>query len=99
MTEKRELEREGWERHERSKGVAAPLTEEEELLKGVKEAEAETRGGTGGKKSQFGSGVNLGIEVHARRALEGFQSGEDNLVQLVCILDGTREGDRLSANG
>lgn len=83
MTEKRELELEGWERHERSKTVAAPLTEEEKVLRGVKEAEAETRGGTGGKKSQFGSGVSLGIEGDARRALEGFRAGGDSLVQLV----------------
>lgn len=86
MTEKRELEREGWERHERSKEVAAPLTEEEEVLRGVKEAEAETRGGTGGRKSQFGSGVSLEIEGEARRALEGFRGEGDNLVQLVRIL-------------
>lgn len=84
MTEKRELEREGWERHEQSKRVAAPLTEEEEVLKGVKDAEAEARGGTGAKRAQFGTGASLGIEEEVRRILEVFREGSgDNLVQLV----------------
>lgn len=86
VTEKRELEREGWERHEQSKGVAAPLTEEEEVLKGVKVAEAEARGGTGAKRSQYGTGANLGIEREVRRTLEVLGEGSgDNLVQLVRI--------------
>ncbi len=86
MTEKWELEKEGWERHERSKQVAAPLTEEEEVLKGVKEAEVQTRAGTGGKRMQtFGTGASLGIEGEAREALEGLNGAgaNYNLVQLV----------------
>lgn len=83
MTEKRELEREGWERHEQSKGVAAPLTEEEEVLKGVKDAEAAARAGTGAVRAQFGTGASLGIEEEARRTLEVLGGGSgDNLVQL-----------------
>lgn len=84
MTEKRELEREGWERYEQSKRVAAPLTEEEEVLKEVKDAEAEARGGTGAKRAQFGKGASLEIEGDVRRALEDLrEGGGDNLVQLV----------------
>lgn len=84
VTEPRELERDGWERHERSKGVAAPLTEEEEVLKGVKDAEAEARGGTGSKRAQFGTRASLGIEGEARRTLKLLGEGSgDNLVQLV----------------
>ena len=84
VTEKRELEREGWERYEQSKGVAAPLTEEEEVLKGVKNAEAEARGGTGAKRAHFGTGASLGIEPEVRRTLEVLREGSgDNLVQLV----------------
>lgn len=84
MTEKRELEREGWERHEQSKGVAAPLTEEEEVLKGVKDAEATARAGTGAKRAQFGTGASLAIGEEARRTLKVLGGGSgDNLVQLV----------------
>ncbi|MCJ1465639.1 Twinfilin-1 [Pseudocyphellaria aurata] len=83
VTEKRELEREGWERHEQSKRVAAPLTEEEERLKGVKDAEAEARGGSGGKRAQFGTGASLKIDGEVRRLLEDLRQGSgDNLVQL-----------------
>lgn len=83
MTEKRELEPEGWKMHEQSKNVAVPLTEEEKVLEGVKEAEAQTRGGTEARKAQFGSGVSLGIQENAKAALEGLRGGGDTLVQLV----------------
>ena len=44
VTEIKELEKEGWEKHDASGELKAPLTEEEKTLKGVKEAEAEARG-------------------------------------------------------
>lgn len=85
VTELKELERQGWEKHERSKKLAAPLTEEEEALRRVKEAEAQTQAGTAGKRTQFGSGPSLGIEGRARIALEGLRDADSdyNLVQLV----------------
>lgn len=99
MTEKRELSREGWERHEQSKRVAAPLTEEEEVLKGVKDAEAEARVGTGGKRAQFGTGASLKIDGEVRRQLEDLrQGGGDNLVQLVRSLSMQRKDKNTAAN-
>lgn len=85
VTELKELERQGWEKHERSKKLAAPLTEEEELLRGVKDAEAQTQAGTAGKRMHFGSGPSLGIEGSARTSLEGLRDAGSNynLVQLV----------------
>lgn len=85
VTELKELDRQGWEKHERSKKLAAPLTEEEETLRGVKEAEAQTQAGTAGKKMHFGSGPSLGIEGRARISLEGLRDAGPNynLVQLV----------------
>lgn len=78
------MDREGWERHEQSKEVAAPLTEEEEVLKGVKNAEAEAQRGTAAKRAHFGTGASLGIELEVRRTLGNLREGSgDNLVQLV----------------
>lgn len=89
MTEMRELEADGWERHERSKSAAAPLTGEEEALKILKEAEAEARGGGGmvGRRLEVGSRSKMGMMGDVRDALERLKEGRkgDNLVQLVCF--------------
>ena len=89
VTEIQELEREGWEKHDASGALEAPLTEEEETLKGVREAEAEARrGGTEGRKLETGGGhFSMAISDPARTELEGLRRDEvaGKLVQLVNI--------------
>ena len=88
VTELKELTKEGWERHDASGALTAPLTEEEEVLQGVKWAEAEARGGTEGRRLETGGGGKLSIAIsgEARAALEGLQDDEGaaggRLVQL-----------------
>lgn len=96
VTESKELQREGWEKYERSKKLAAPLTAEEETLRGVKEAEAQTQAGTAGKRMHFGSGPSLGIDGRARISLEGLRDAGSsyNLVQLVRFGKEKRRGSR-----
>ena len=84
VTEARELEAEGWKRREESGQGGGPLTEEEKNLKGIKEMEAEERGGTAGRRLETGGLLSVGMSDEARNALEGFASGGDNLLQLVC---------------
>ena len=84
VTEMKELEPEGWKKHEASGASMAPLTEEEESLKGIKEAEAEERGGTAGRRLETGGHLSIAMSDEAREALERFSGGGDNLLQLVC---------------
>ena len=82
VTEVKELEKEEWEKHEASGELKAPLTEEEETLRGVREAEAEARGGTQGRKLETGGHFALSLSMEAKGALEGFVRGGENLLQL-----------------
>ncbi|MCJ1451179.1 Twinfilin-1 [Mycoblastus sanguinarius] len=84
VTEMKELEKEGWEKHDAHGALKAPLTEEEESLQGVKEAEAEARGGTKGRRLETGGRLSVGISADARGALEEFRDGDaqGNLLQL-----------------
>lgn len=84
VTELKELEKEEWEKHEASGELKAPLTEEEQTLQGVKEAEAEARGGTAGKRLETGGHLAINLDADAMKALETFNEGTDNLLQLVC---------------
>lgn len=86
-TEKRDLEREGWEKWERTDGAGAPLTEGEEVLRGVKEQEEIEGGrGTGERKLVGGGGVKLGVGADVMETLAGLKSAQlDNLVMLVCF--------------
>jgi len=85
ITELKELEKEGWEKHDASGALKAPLTEEEQTLQGVKEAEAEERGGTAGRRLKTGGHLSIAMSHEARGALEAFkEGGGDNLLQLVC---------------
>lgn len=84
VTETRELEAEGWKRREESGQGGGPLTEEEKNLKGIKEMEAEERGGTAGRRLETGGLLSVAMSDEARGALEGFAGGSDNLLQLVC---------------
>jgi len=85
VTELKELTSEGWRKHDASGEAKAPLTAEEESLKKIKEAEAEVRGGTTGRRLETGGRLSIAISDEARGALDGFTEGQDNLLQLVCI--------------
>lgn len=87
VTEMKELTPEGWRKHEASGQANAPLTEEEENLQGIKEAEAEARGGTAGRRLETGGQLSIAISDEARGALERFKVAEGDLLQLVCILN------------
>ena len=89
VTELRELEKEGWEKHDAHGALSAPLTEEEENLKGIKEAEAEAKGGTEGRRLETGGKLSIAASTQAREALGFFSAGEGgNLLQLVCLRSG-----------
>ena len=83
VTELSELTKEGWAKHEASGELKAPLTEEEQTLQGIKEAEAEAQGGTAGRKLETGAHFSLNLSSDARSALEAFDDGDENLLQLV----------------
>ncbi|KAK0511462.1 hypothetical protein JMJ35_006035 [Cladonia borealis] len=82
VTELSELTKEGWAKHEASGELKAPLTEEEQTLQGIKEAEAEAQGGTAGRKLETGAHFSLNLNPDARSALEAFNDTEENLLQL-----------------
>lgn len=86
MTDMKELEPKGWEKHDASGALKAPLTEEEESLRGVKEAEALERGGMKGRRLETGGRLSIAMSEEARGALEGFRVGGENLLQLVCSM-------------
>lgn len=91
VTELSELAREGWKRHETSTTSQAPLTAEEETLQGVKDAEAQARGGTAGNQLETGGKLNMAIDDSARSALVGLKdSSAGTLVQLVNYHASTR---------
>ncbi|KAG8531489.1 uncharacterized protein KY384_003118 [Bacidia gigantensis] len=82
-TELRDLEKDGWERHDASGALKAPLSEEEETLKGVRDAEAEARGGTEGRRLETGGKLSMAISGDARSALENLkEETSGKLVQL-----------------
>lgn len=83
VTEIKELEKAGWEKHDAHGALSAPLTEEEENLKGIKEAEAEAKGGTEGRRLETGGKLSIATSTEAREALGMFRVGEGgNLLQL-----------------
>ena len=86
VTELSDLTREGWEKHEASGASSAPLTAEEESLQGVKEAEANERGGTAGRRLESGGKLSLPMSNEAHAALANIQqAAKGDLVQLVMI--------------
>ena len=82
-TEKQELTAEGWRKHDKHEALKAPLTEEEQSLQGIKEAEAESSMGTTTRAVQFGHRINFPVTEEALDALKNLPSSGDNLVQLV----------------
>ena len=87
-TTRPELTAEGWRKHDKHGELEAPLTEEEQTLQGVKEAEAEASRGTGARSSHVSSGLSFPMSEDALAALKGLPDGQENLVQLVRITSG-----------
>lgn len=83
-TSKSELTAEGWEQQVARGGLAAPLTEEERSLEGIKEAEAAESMGTGMRKGGHvvAGGVRMPVEGGVAGALKGLGS-DGGLVILV----------------
>ena len=83
VTTKQELTAEGWRKHDKHGELQAPLTEEEQTLQGVREAEAEAGRGTTSRSSHVSSGLSFPMSDEALSALKALMEGGDNLVQLV----------------
>jgi twinfilin-like protein len=87
-TTKGELNKEGFEKHDKHQGLEAPLTQEEIVLGDVKRKEAEEGRGLGERRSHVSSGVTMPVTDEAIEALKRLGitgEGGDNLVQLVCL--------------
>ncbi|KAK1049369.1 Twinfilin-1 [Friedmanniomyces endolithicus] len=69
-TEASELTAEGWARHEKHEALAAPLTEEESGLKGVKDAEAAESLGTQGRRGHVTGRIDVKTGEGVVEALE-----------------------------
>ena len=85
-TTKQELTAEGWHKHDLHGQLGAPLTDEEQTLQGVREAELEASRGTTSRSSHVGSGPDFSISEDALNALKKLPNGGANLVQLVRTL-------------
>ncbi|KAF8477432.1 hypothetical protein BDZ91DRAFT_709234 [Kalaharituber pfeilii] len=82
-TMKTELTAEGFQRHDAHEAKPAPLTEEERLLKEVRDLEAEASRGTSARKSHVSSGISFPLSPEAEFALKTLSSATaHNLVQL-----------------
>lgn len=83
-TTKAELTASGWAKHEAHGSLSAPLTEEEQNLVGIREAEARESMGTGTRRGGHVSrDVSLAVDGEAVEALKGLVRGEFALVQIV----------------
>ena len=84
-TTKEELTADGWTRHEAHGSLSAPLTEEEQNLEGIRDAEAQESMGTGARKGGHivEGGIKVALPVDAVEALKNLLSGGLDLVQLV----------------
>ena len=83
-TTKQELTPDGWRKHDKHRELNAPLTEEEQALQGVKDAEAEASRGTTAKSSHVSSGLSFPMATDALDALRELAHGTHSLIQLVC---------------
>ncbi|EMC99055.1 hypothetical protein BAUCODRAFT_389388 [Baudoinia panamericana UAMH 10762] len=83
-TEKEELTKEGWAKHEAHTALDAPLTEEESGLKGVKDAEAAESMGTAGRRGHVSSRMDVKTGEGVIGALASLKGAEckGTLVQL-----------------
>ena len=76
-----------WSRDRQSgKHRKAPLTEEEQTLESVRQAEAEASTGTTARSSHVKNSLAFPVSDQAREALRELARGTDNLVQLVRFL-------------
>ncbi len=84
-TTKAELTAEGWKKHDLHGETKAPLTEEEQSLQEIKDAEADASRGTSARSNHVStdSKVELLIDDDALDALKSLNGGSHNLVQLV----------------
>ncbi|KAI9702541.1 MAG: Twinfilin-1 [Candelina mexicana] len=83
-TTKAELTAEGWKKHDLHGETKAPLTEEEQSLQDIKDAEADASRGTSARSHHVStdSKLKLLIDDDALDALKGLKGGDHNLVQL-----------------
>jgi twinfilin-like protein len=72
-TDVAELTAEGWAKHEQHEQLSAPLTEEEESLKGAKHAEAQESQGTGVRRGHVSSKVNVPTGEGVLEALQSLK--------------------------
>ncbi|KAL1643942.1 Twinfilin-1 [Diplodia intermedia] len=77
-----ELSAEGWRRHEAHVAGAAPLTEEEQNLVGIKEQEALESSSTAARRVQTSGHLSMQVQDGVIEALKGLPEGEANMVQL-----------------
>ncbi|KAK0659500.1 Twinfilin-1 [Lasiodiplodia hormozganensis] len=78
-----ELSAEGWKRHEAHVAGAVPLTEEEQNLVDIKEAEALESGGTGARRVQTSGHLSMQVQDGIVEALKSLPENDGaNLVQL-----------------
>ena len=92
VTEQNELTKEGWKKHDAHTALKAPLTQEEESLQGVRQAEAEARGGKEGRQLETGGKLTMPITDEARVALKDLKNGRPgSLVQLVSVKYSVRD--------
>lgn len=86
-TARDELTADGFARHDKHERLAAPLTEEERSLQGVKAAEAaESSRGTGTRQIHLSQTMNMPVHEDALAALKALGAeGGKNIVMLVCL--------------
>ena len=83
-TEASELTAEGWKKHEQHEALKAPLTEEEALLGGVKDAEAQESQGTSARRGHAPNKINVPTGEGVLEALQSLNEEDckGTLVQL-----------------
>ncbi|KAI9830370.1 MAG: Twinfilin-1, partial [Thelocarpon superellum] len=81
-TRREELSADGFQKHDKHEEQKAPLTQEEQTLQEVREAEAAASQGTSARSSHVSSGLSFPITDDAISALKGLDVGRHNLVQL-----------------
>ncbi|KAF2736274.1 actin depolymerizing protein [Polyplosphaeria fusca] len=77
-----ELSAAGWEKHVKHTQTDNPLTQEEQDLVVIRQAEALESRGTRGQGLVQGGGLEIRADEEIREALRGLGDGEENFVQL-----------------
>lgn len=93
-TELEEVSRKGWESHKAHEALAAPLTQEEESLRDVREKEASQMLGTSATRTHLpssflqgsgGSSVGMKLSQNAEEALQKLQASPGSVVLIIDI--------------